>query len=70
MITINLQWLALPFVLWAIWKLFVGIYVLIETWNMPDVGRLVGLAVAIESSVHIVVSLIVAWLIYMAFRVT
>lgn len=68
MIQINLQWFAIPCILWAVWKLVYVVKYVIKTWNMSDWGRLIGVYIAINSFAHIVVSLGLAFLIWRAFR--
>lgn len=68
MVHFNLQWLAVPCILYAIFRLIMGISVLFETAKQPDLGKLIGYGIAMQCAVHVVVSLGLAFLIWRAFR--
>ena len=69
MVEINLQWLTLPFVVYAAYKGLQGVWALVSTAGMPDIGPALGMAMAIQCGVHALASSGIAWLIWKAFRV-
>ncbi len=68
MVKFNFRWLVIPCVLWAIWKFFTAVVMLIDTWNSPDLGWIIGIGIAIQSSVHILVALGLSFLIWRVFK--
>lgn len=68
MVTINLQWLALPFALWAIWKFVQCVRAVMFARRMPDVGPTLGMVSAIHCCSRGLLGLALAWLIWQAFR--
>lgn len=69
MITINLQYLAVPFVLWSIWRFGFGVYCFVSLYKHGDFAALLGFSSFVTCTFQSFVSLVISWLIWMAFRV-
>jgi hypothetical protein len=69
MVEINLQWLAIPFGVYAVYKGLQGLWALVSSVGTPDIGPMLGMAMAIQCGIHALASSGIAWLIWKAFRV-
>ena len=69
MVEINLQWLAIPFVVYAAYKSLQGAWALVSSIGTTDIGPMLGMAMAIQCGIHALLSSGIAWLIWRAFRV-
>jgi hypothetical protein len=68
MITINLQWLALPCIMYALYMIITRVLFMIPDLWGPEIMPMLATGVIISGLFHTICALGLAWLIYMAFR--
>ena len=52
MVEINLQWLAIPFGVYAVYKGLQGLWALVSSVGTSDIGPMLGMAMAIQCGIH------------------
>ncbi len=68
MIQINLSWLAIPCYLYAGFCFAKAIYAIAMTYNGPDIAPMIGIAIAMDSCMYMLVAFALGFLIERAFK--